>query len=85
MDWKIDVILSYGSQCKSAFRNISGTKNEIRNTGNPFYDSLLNIKKKRSEVLSSLGFRDNPSVFLVATSRIDPEEDVWIEALARLV
>jgi hypothetical protein len=75
--WDADFICCYGRQCTEAFTTLGFDPRRLLLTGNPAFDDLVRSLGPTPERVGS----SNKRVILIATSRIDPEEPVWIERL----
>jgi UDP-N-acetylglucosamine 2-epimerase len=76
--WDVDNILTYGSQAVEAFTDMGYAPECLTVVGNPAYDALV----RSSRAARPAG---HVPVILIATSRIDPSEDAWLEKVIEWV
>ena len=83
INWKTDIIASYGTQCSSAFIETGHNKETLILTGNASLDTLVRreVEATEDEVYSRLGIDKKMKIVLVATSRIDAREDIWLNEM----
>lgn len=82
----ISEIGCYGQQCKDAFSKLGTDQNKLHLTGNLSLDRLVTLsenaaKKNLHRALSTE--KTDKEIILVATSRIDVNENKWIAHLVR--
>lgn len=76
----------YGRQCQDAFSKLGTDQNKLHLIGNLSLDRLVTLSEKSAKrnlrgVL--IAEKPNKKIILVATSRIDVNENKWIEHLVR--
>lgn len=80
----IDVICSYGMQCSDAFLALGYTKDRFVQIGNANLDHLWQMDQDRAYyklVQSGIIIEPDRKLVLIATSRIDSNESVWINSI----
>ena len=83
INWKTDIIASYGEQCDRAFLDTGHSKESLVLTGNASLDALVRreIDVSEEEVRLRLGIVKDMKIVIVATSRIDAHEDIWLNKM----
>jgi hypothetical protein len=81
----VDYVTCYGDQCAEAFHTVYGNYPTCKMVGNLYADIILGFKsdQARDEVILATNLPSVRTILLVATSKIDPDEIIWIKMVAK--